>query len=277
MKILVINCGSSSIKGQLVTMPEYEIIAKFSIGRLGKTDAQVSIKIAGNDEIFIEMPVMNHEDGIKYMLNYLFEGDDKILEKSELSAIGHRVVHGGDKMSDSVIVDDSVISYLDSISELAPLHNPAHIAGMNACIKLLPGVVQGAVFDNGYHHDLPRSVYTYGIPYQYTENYNIRKFGFHGIAFRSIIDESKKILESDLQDKKMVLLMLGSGTTANASINGKSMEVSTGFTPLEGLIQSTRTGDTDPAVFTYIMKKDGLDPEEIDEMMNKQSGWFGMS
>ncbi|HAE61374.1 MAG TPA: acetate kinase [Eubacteriaceae bacterium] len=277
MNILVINCGSSSIKGQLVKMPEYDVVAKFSIGRVGKEDAHVSIKAKGKDDFFEVAPVRNHEKGIKSMLHLIFEGDGKLMDIKDVSAVGHRVVHGGDKMSDSVIADDNVLEYIESICDLAPLHNPAHLAGIEACKKLMPGVPQITVFDNGYHHELPKSVYTYAIPHEYAEKHNIRKFGFHGIAFRSMLDECKRILGDNLENKKIILLMLGSGTTANASFNGKSLEVSTGFTPLEGLIQSTRSGDTDPAVFTFLMKKEDLSPEDIDEVANKKSGWLGMS
>ncbi|SHE54975.1 acetate/propionate family kinase [Alkalibacter saccharofermentans] len=277
MNMLVINCGSSSIKGQLVKMPDYDVAAKFSIGRVGKEDAHFSIKAKGRDDFFEVIPVRNHEEGIKSMLRRLFEGQDKIMDMEDIAAVGHRVVHGGDKMSDSVLVDENVIDYIESICDLAPLHNPAHLAGIEACKKLMPGVPQVTVFDNGYHHELPKAVYTYAIPYEYAEKYNIRKFGFHGIAFRSMLEDCKKILGESLDGKKIILLMLGSGTTANASMNGKSCEVSTGFTPLEGLIQSTRSGDTDLAVFTFLMKKEALTPEDIDDMANKQSGWLGMS
>ncbi|MFA9424464.1 MAG: acetate/propionate family kinase [Sedimentibacter sp.] len=276
MNILVLNCGSSSIKFQIAKMPEYEVVVKGSVERIGYEDAQFMYSI-GSDVKKKIFPVKNHEEGINLILDKIFNEKSSGIGKGEISAIGHRVVHGGDKQNTSVVIDQNVIDYIESIKELAPLHNPNHLAGIYACEKLLPGVLQAAVFDNGFHMTIPESVYLYGIPYEYYEKYGIRKYGFHGIAFRSMAEEVDKILKDSHKNYKIVNMMLGSGTTANALKYGKSVEVSTGFTPLEGLIQSTRAGDVDVAAILYLMKKEGLSIEEADEIMNKKSGWKGLS
>lgn len=273
MNILILNCGSSSIKFQIAEMPKYNVIIQGSVERIGYKDAE--FKYSTMKEKIVQ-PVLNHEDGINLIINTLFNSKSGI-EIKDIDAIGHRVVQGGDKQNISVKIDDEVIDYIESIKELAPLHNPNHLAGIYACKKLLPDVPQVAVFDNGFHMSLPKSTYIYGIPYEYYEKYNIRRYGFHGIAFRSMAEEIDKILDNSHKNYKIVNLMLGSGTTANALKYGSSVEVSTGFTPQEGLIQSTRAGDIDTAAILYIMKKENLTIEQADELINKKSGWKGLS
>ncbi|MFZ7131072.1 MAG: acetate/propionate family kinase [Eubacteriales bacterium] len=276
MKLLVINCGSSSIKIQLINMPNYEEEVRGVVERVGKENAIINLTIDNHNHKVI-MPILDHLKGLKVILEMLFQGDQRVCDAGEIKGVGHRVVHGGDKLSASMIINEDVINYLIEISDLAPLHNPAHIAGIKACQELLPHVPQVAAFDNGYHNTLPKHVYMYPIPNKYYKDYNIRKFGFHGIAFRSITMGVQRLLHVKVNEKKMILLMLGSGTTANAVSYGKSVEVSTGFTPLEGLMQSTRCGDVDAAVFTYLMKKENLTPLDIENIANKESGWYGMS
>ncbi len=273
MNILILNCGSSSIKFQIAEMPQYNVIIQGSVERIGYKDAEFKHSKAKEK---IVQPVMNHEEGINLIINTLFNSNLGI-EVEDINAIGHRVVQGGDKQNISVRIDDKVINYIESIKDLAPLHNPNHLAGIYACKKLLPDVPQVAVFDNGFHMSLPKSAYVYGIPYEFYEKYNIRRFGFHGIAFRSMAEEVDKILNESHANYKVVNLMLGSGTTANAMKYGKSVEVSTGFTPHEGLIQSTRAGDIDTAAILYLMKKENLSIEQADELINKKSGWKGLS
>ncbi len=273
MNILILNCGSSSIKFQIAEMQKYYVIIQGSVERIGYEDAE--FKYSPTNEKIVQ-PVMNHEEGINLIINTLFNSNLGI-EIKDIDAIGHRVVQGGDKQNISVRIDDEVINYIESIKDLAPLHNPNHLAGIYACKKLLPDVPQVAVFDNGFHMSLPKSTYIYGIPYDYYEKYNIRRYGFHGIAFRSMAEEVDKILNDSHTNYKIVNLMLGSGTTANALKYGKSIEVSTGFTPHEGLIQSTRAGDIDVAAILYIMKKENLTIEQADELINKKSGWKGLS
>ncbi|HOK49349.1 MAG TPA: acetate kinase [Sedimentibacter sp.] len=272
MNVLILNCGSSSIKFQVAEMPQYNVLVQGRVERIGYDDA-IFVNSVNKEKVI--QPVKNHEEGINLILNNLFSNTN--ISKNDINAIGHRVVQGGDKQNVSVIIDDNVINYIESIKDLAPLHNPNHLAGIYACQKLLPYVPQVAVFDNGFHMSLPKYTYIYGIPYEYYEKYKIRKYGFHGIAFRSMADEVDRILNDSHKNYKIVNLMLGSGTTANALKYGKSIEVSTGFTPHEGLIQSTRAGDIDVAAILYLMKKEGLTIEQADELINKKSGWKGLS
>lgn len=267
MNILILNCGSSSIKFQIAEMPDYNVIIQGSVERIGYEDAEFKFSLVKQKII---QPVLSHEEGINLIINTLFKSNFGI-ETKDINAIGHRVVQGGDKQNISVLIDDKVIDYIESIKDLAPLHNPNHLAGIYACRKLLPNVPQVAVFDNGFHMSLPRSTYIYGIPYEYYEKYRIRRYGFHGIAFRSMAEEVDKILNETHKNYKIVNLMLGSGTTANALKYGKSVEVSTGFTPHEGLIQSTRAGDIDAAAILYLMKKENLSIEQADELINKKA------
>lgn len=276
MNILILNCGSSSIKFQIAKMPEYGVAVQGSVERIGYSDAQFkySTEKDTNCETF---SVKNHEEGINLILHTIFEKNIIGIKKEDIDAIGHRVVQGGDKQNASIKIDSEVISCIESIKDLAPLHNPNHLAGIYACMKLLPGVMQAAVFDNGFHVTLPKESFMYGIPYEYYEKYRIRRYGFHGIAFRSMSQEVDRILLDTHKNYKIVNLMLGSGTTANALKYGKSVEVSTGFTPQEGLIQSTRAGDIDAAAVLYLMKKENLSIDQADELINKKSGWKGMS
>lgn len=278
MKILVLNCGSSSIKFQVADMPKYEVLAKGSIGRIGYEDSEFKYSGKDLDEKLVICPILNHEEGINLILKTLFDPTtDMNIKLEDISAIGHRVVQGGDKNNISLIIDDTVIKNIEEIKDLAPLHNPNHLAGIYACQKLLPNVPQVAVFDNGFHSTLPKSTYLYGLPYEYYEKYKIRRYGFHGIAFRSMAEGVEKLLNRPFTEFKIVNMMLGSGTTANAVLYGKSMEVSTGFTPHEGLIQSTRAGDLDAAALLYLMRKENLSLDQIDDIINKKSGWKGLS
>ncbi|MGI6160633.1 MAG: acetate/propionate family kinase [Christensenellales bacterium] len=277
MNILILNCGSSSVKFQVAVMPGYKIIAKGGVGRIGYDDAEFTYH-AGSVNQRVTAAVADHKQAIALMLETLFGADSNTgITAGDIDAVGHRVVQGGSLRSDSVIIDSSVISDIESIKELAPLHNPNHLAGIYACAQLLPDVVQVAVFDNGFHSTLPEQAYLYGLPHEYHSKHAIRKYGFHGIAFRSMAEGVKRLTGRGADQYKIVNMMLGSGTTANASLYGKSVEVSTGFTPLEGLIQSTRTGDLDPAALLYIMNKENLSPQEADELVNKRSGWSGLS
>lgn len=276
MNILVLNCGSSSIKFQIAKMPKYCLEVQGSVERIGYTDAQFKYS-NGKEKTEETLSVMNHEEGINLILRAIFENNIAGKENVQIDAVGHRVVQGADRQNVSVIIDQDVIDSIESIKDLAPLHNPNHLAGIYACRKLLPGVLQVAVFDNGFHMTLPKAAYTYAIPYEYYEKYRIRRYGFHGIAFRSMAQETERILGDLISSFRIVNLMLGSGTTANAVRYGKSVEVSTGFTPHEGLIQSTRAGDIDAAAVLYLMKKENLSIEQADELINKKSGWKGLS
>lgn len=276
MNVLILNCGSSSIKFQVAQMPEYNVLVKGSVERIGYNDAEFKYMVNDKKDVIVS-PVLNHEQGIDLILHTIFNDKVAGIGTNDINAIGHRVVQGGDKQNISVIVDEETIDYIESIKDLAPLHNPNHLAGIYACQKLLPNIPQAVVFDNGFHMTLPQSAYIYGIPYEYYEKYHIRRYGFHGIAFRSMAEETEKLLNDSYVNYKIVNMMLGSGTTANALKYGKSVEVSTGFTPHEGLIQSTRAGDIDVAAILYLMKKEKLSIEQADEIINKKSGWKGLS
>lgn len=276
MKIFVLNCGSSSIKYQVVDMPSGSVHITGSISRIGYDDANFTFN--ANKSITLTKPIKDHQQGIDLLLKTLEQQKNNTgIGLDEIDAAGHRVVQGGSKMNVSRIIDQEIIDYIESIADLAPLHNPNHLKGIRAVQALLPNLPQVAVFDNGYHTSIPEHVYTYGLNHEISERLGIRKYGFHGIALRSMIGKAEKLLGEDLSNKKIVNMMLGSGTTANATLNGKSLDVSTGFTPQEGLIQSTRAGDMDTAAVLYMMNKEGLSTAEADDILNKQSGWSGMS
>lgn len=276
MKVFVLNCGSSSIKYKIFEMPESKVLVSGGISRIGYDDAVFTFNAKKNIKII--KPVDDHEQGINLLLKTIEEQQENTgLSLSDIDTAGHRVVQGGSEMNVSRIVDEDIINYIESIAGLAPLHNPNHLKGIRAVQKLLPNLPQVVVFDNGYHTTIPEHVYTYGLNHDISKRLGIRKYGFHGIAFRSMIEKSTELIGEDLSDKKIVNMMLGSGTTANATLNGKSFEVSTGFTPQEGLIQSTRAGDMDTAAVLYMMNQDNLTTAQADEILNKKSGWSGMS
>lgn len=278
MFVLVLNCGSSSVKFQVCQMPNYEVLVKGSIGKIGYSDAEFKLKIKDHLGITEIIPVDDHESAIDLVLSTLKSRERSLgFSLTDIAAIGHRVVQGGEKQNLSIALTSDVIDYIESIKDLAPLHNPHHLSGIYACQKLMPNVPQVAAFDNGFHMTLPRHAYLYALPLELTEKYKIRRYGFHGIAFRSMLKQTKDFLEKGWQNYRIVNMMLGSGTTANAVLYGKSIDVSTGFTPQEGLIQSTRAGDMDAAALLYLMKKENLSIGDADTLINKKSGWLGLS
>ena len=276
MIVFVLNCGSSSIKFKIINMPDGIVLISGGISRIGCDDAKFTFCAKQVTET--TQPVANHEQGIDLILKTIDAQQQSTgIGLADIDAAGHRVVHGGSEMNASRIVDERIIEYIESIAHLAPLHNPNHLKGIRAVQKLLPSLPQVAAFDNGYHTSIPEHVYTYGLNYDIAKRLQIRKYGFHGIAFRSMMGKAQALLNEDLSDKKIVNMMLGSGTTANATLNGNSFEVSTGFTPVEGLIQSTRSGDIDAAAVLFMMDQDNLTTAQADDILNKQSGWSGMS
>jgi acetate kinase len=278
MYVLVLNCGSSSIKFQIAKMPEYEVFVKGSIGKIGYNDSEFKFEVKDQETDLTILPIPNHEEGIHTILDALNSKSNALpFSMSDVQAIGHRVVQGGEKHHASTPITPSVVDYIEEIKDLAPLHNPNHLSGIYACQKLLPEVPQVAVFDNGFHKTLPRHAYLYALPLELTEKYHIRRYGFHGIAFRSMVEQSNAFLDEPYENYRIVNMMLGSGTTANAVLYGDSIDVSTGFTPHEGLIQSTRSGDMDAAALLYLMKKENLSIEDADTLINKKSGWLGLS
>lgn len=278
MKVLVLNSGGSSVKFKVLEMPDEETVASGGVERIGKTDAIFRYNKNGyldNKEI---VPIKNHEDAIKLILNTLMSAEKGAVRSvDEIGAVGHRVVHAGDKLTNSVIIDETVIKIIEGYADKAPLHNPPNLLGIRNCQDLMKDIPQIAVFDSALHTDLPDYAYIYGLPYKYYKEYGVRKYGFHGISFKYMTESASKILGLPLNKLRLVSLMLGSGCTANAMSYGKSIDVSTGFTPHEGLIQSTRAGDVDATAITYIMEKESISPKEMEEILNKESGWYGIS
>lgn len=276
MLIFVLNCGSSSIKYQIIDMPVGCVRIQGGVSRIGCDDAKFMFEAGSEKEKTLS--IASHEQGIDLILQTIETQKAQTgIGLKDIDAAGHRVVHGGSEMSDSRIITDEIISYIESICHLAPLHNPNHLKGIRAVQKLLPELPQVAVFDNGYHTSIPAHVYTYALNYDIAKKLGIRKYGFHGIAFRNMIEAAENLLGESLSEKKVVNMMLGSGTTANATLNGKSFEVSTGFTPQEGLIQSTRAGDMDTTSVLYMMDQLGIGTAEADDILNMRSGWSGLS
>ncbi|AEE96018.1 acetate/propionate family kinase [Mahella australiensis] len=273
MNILVLNCGGSSVKFQVFDMPSERVIAKGMVERIGKTDAVLHYSSARQEAQQRVMPISDHKAAISMALSTLTD-DDSI---GAIDAIGHRLVHGGERYTGAVFIDDEVLSTLKEYAPLAPLHNPPNALGIEACKQLMPDIVQVGLFDTALHQKLPDYAYTYALPYRYYEKYRVRRYGFHGIAFTDITERTAQIMRKPLNELRIISLMLGSGTTANAMKYGRSVDVSTGLTPLQGLVQSTRSGDIDPAAVTYIMRQEGLSTDQMDDVLNKQSGWLGIS
>lgn len=278
MNILVINCGGSSIKYQLMDMDEKLVLAKGSVEQIGSEKGCFSFKSKDNNVVEKDILITDHETGLKKVLAALTDPVYGIIKNyNDIAAVGHRVVHAGEKFSGSVLINQEVIDALKECVELAPLHNPPNIMGIELCEKAMPGIPQVGVFDNALHRNLLPHVYLYGLPYRYYADYGIRRYGFHGISFTYMIERASEIINVPISKQRIVSLQLGSGCTANAMKWGKSVDVSTGFTPCEGLIQSTRAGNIDPAIITHMMRKFNLSPDQMDDILYKQSGWLGLS
>jgi len=277
MKILVLNSGSSSLKYQVIDTETGEMLVKGYYERIGQEQAFLTHKVHGEKHKF-EHPARNHEKAIEFVMRRLTSDSYGIFETlDELDAVGHRVVHGGEKFKDSVLITDEVIQGIKENEVLAPLHNPAAILGIEACQKVIPGKPMVAVFDTAFHQTISAEKYTYAIPYEYYEKYGIRKYGFHGTSHQYVANRVAEILEKDVKDLKIVNCHLGQGASICAIKDGKSVETSMGLTPLGGIPMGTRSGDLDPSVVTYLMKKEGMNAEEIERILNKESGAFGMS
>ena len=277
MKILVLNSGSSSLKYQLIDMTTEKLLAKGYYERIGLDGAFLTHKV-GDDKYVIEHPAKNHEEAIKVMLEQLLNDKYGVVKNlNEISAVGHRVVHGGEKFSGSVLITDEVIKVMKDCIELAPLHNPAGITGIEACQKLMPNVKMVGVFDTAFHQTLPEKAYIYAIPYEYYERYAIRKYGFHGTSHKFISRRVAELLNKNVEDLKIVTCHLGQGASLCAVKNGKSVDTTMGLTPLAGVPMGTRSGDIDPSIPGFIMKKENLSIEEMDTILNKKSGVLGIS
>ncbi|HCW05020.1 MAG TPA: acetate kinase [Clostridium sp.] len=278
MKILVINCGSSSLKYQLIDMTDEEVLAKGLVERIGIEGSKLTQKVENREKYVIEQAMSSHKEAIQIVINALIDSENGVISNmSEIAAVGHRVVHGGEEYAESVIIDDEVMKSLKECVKLAPLHNPPNIVGIEACKALLPNVPMVAVFDTAFHQTMPKESYVYALPYELYEKNRIRRYGFHGTSHKYVSNEAAKLLGKDVKDLKIITCHLGNGASITAVKDGKSFDTSMGFTPLEGLVMGTRSGDVDPAVLTYMMEELGMSAKEVDELLNKKSGVLGIS
>ena len=277
MKILVLNSGSSSLKYQLIDMKNEEVLAKGNYERIGM-DGSFVTHTAGQEKNVYERNVSNHEEAISFVLNLLTDNQHGVISSlDEINAIGHRTVHGGEKFNKSVLITDEVIKAIEECTPLAPLHNPASLTGINACMNVMPGKPMVAVFDTAFHQTIPKERYIYPIPYKYYEKYGIRKYGFHGTSHKYVSQRVAELIGTPVEELKTVVCHLGQGASLCAVKNGKSVDTSMGFTPLAGIAMGTRSGDLDPSIVTFLMRNEGLNPDEMDRILNNESGILGMS
>ena len=277
MKILVLNCGSSSLKYQLINMENEEVLASGKYERIGEDEAFITHKVNGQ-KIEIKHPAKTHEEAVDFTLKQLINPEYKVIDSlDEISAIGHRLVHGGEKINKSVVITDEVVEVLKECIDLAPLHNPAGIIGIEACKKVMPGKPMVGVFDTAFHQTMPKERYIYPIPYEYYKKYGIRKYGFHGTSHMYVSQRLAEIVKKDIKYLKIVTCHLGQGSSICAVEGGKSVDTSMGLTPLAGIPMVTRSGDMDPSVVTFLMKKEGWTAEEAENVLNKKSGVQGIS
>lgn len=277
MNVLVVNCGSSSIKYQLLNMENESVIAKGICERIGIDGSFIKHTTEGQDSVKVMVDFPNHKVAIAKVLSMLTEGETACVKPEEISAVGHRVVHGGEKFNKSVLITEEVEEAIRQCCELAPLHNPANLTGIDACRELMPSVPMVAVFDTAFHQTMPKHAYMYAIPQEYYEKYGVRKYGFHGTSHKYVSQKAAEMLGKPVEDTKVIVCHLGNGASVCAVDGGKSVETSMGFTPLAGLIMGTRSGDIDPAIVTFLMEKEGLSAKEVDNILNKQSGVDALS
>ncbi len=277
MRVLVVNCGSSSLKYQLIDSETEQALAVGLCERIG-IDGRLKHTPAGGEKVVLEDALPNHEVAIKNVLAALTNPEYGVIKDlSEIGAVGHRVVHGGEKFTKSVLIDDAVIAGIKECCDLAPLHNPANLIGIDACMKLMPGVPEVAVFDTAFHQTMPKEAYLYAVPYEYYEKYGVRRYGFHGTSHSYVSKRAIAVAGLDANNSKVVVCHLGNGASCSAVLNGCSVDTSMGLTPLEGLIMGTRSGDIDPAVIEFVAKKENKSLAEMMTVLNKKSGVDGMS
>ncbi|MEW8972785.1 MAG: acetate kinase [Tissierellaceae bacterium] len=278
MNILVINCGSSSLKYQLIDMDGEEVLAKGLVERIGIEGSVIKHDTTGKDRVVIEEPMKDHKRALELVLQVIVdEKHGAIKSMDEIGAVGHRVVHGGEEFASSVVIDEAVMKALDRCIELAPLHNPPNIMGIEACRELMPETPMVGVFDTAFHQTIPAENYIYPLPYEFYEKYKVRRYGFHGTSHKYVSLRAAEILGKDIKDLNIVTCHLGNGSSVTAVQGGKSIDTSMGFTPLEGLAMGTRSGDIDPAIIPFIMNKENMDFEDVNDLLNKKSGVLGIS
>lgn len=277
MNVFVVNCGSSSLKYQLIDSETEKVIAKGLCERIG-IDGRLTHKPTGKADVVKEVLMPDHQHAVSYVLEALTDADTGVIKDlSAIDAVGHRIVHGGEKFASSVIITDEVIAAIEECSDLAPLHNPANLIGISACRALMPDVPMVAVFDTAFHQTMPKEAYLYGIPYEYYEKYKIRKYGFHGTSHSFVSKRLLSIIGKENQESKVIVCHLGNGSSITAVKDGKSIDTSMGFTPLDGLIMGTRSGSLDPAVVQYLAGKLTCSADDVMDILNKKSGVQGIS
>lgn len=278
MKILVINAGSSSLKYQLIDMTNESVLAKGLCDRIGIEGGNFKHKVPGRDDYKVDVFMKNHEEAVKIVIDALTSKEHGVISSmSEIGAVGHRVVHGAEKFSKSVLITDEVIATVEECCELSPLHNPSNLTGIRACAEIMGDVKQVGVFDTGFHQTMPDYAYLYPIPYKYYEKYHIRRYGFHGTSHRYVSARAADMLGKKPEEIKIVTCHLGNGSSIAAVENGKCLDTTMGMTPLEGIMMGTRSGTIDPAIITFLMEKENMSIADIDKMLNKQSGILGIS
>ena len=277
MNVLVINCGSSSLKYQLINSDTEAVLAKGLCERIG-IDGRLVYQLAGHDKEITEAPMPTHKEGIQMVLDALVNPKTGAVKSlSEIDAVGHRVVHGGEKFAQSVVLNEEVLAKVEECNELAPLHNPANLIGIRVCQEVMPGVPMVGVFDTAFHQTMPQKAYLYGLPYEYYEKYKVRRYGFHGTSHSFVSKRLAEFLNLDYNNSRLIVAHLGNGASISAVLDGKCVDTSMGLTPLEGLVMGTRSGDIDPAIMEFIAKKENLDIDGIMDVLNKKSGVEGLS
>ena len=277
MNVLVINCGSSSLKYQLIDSETEAVLAKGLCERIG-IDGRLVYQKTGLDKEITEAAMPTHKQAIQMVLDAIVNPKTGALKSlAEVDAVGHRVVHGGEKFAGSVVLTEEVLAQIEECNDLAPLHNPANLIGVAACEKLMPGTPMVAVFDTAFHQTMPEKAYMYGLPYEYYEKYKVRRYGFHGTSHSFVSKRAAEVMGKSYDEVKTIVCHLGNGSSVSAVLNGKCVDTSMGLTPLEGLVMGTRSGDIDPAIMEFIAKKENLDIEGVMEVLNKKSGVFGIS
>lgn len=281
MIILVINCGSSSIKYQLLDMKNddvYDVLAKGLVEKIGLETGCLQHTATGKDKYVIDLPIPDHKVGMKLVLDALTDADHGVLKSlDDIEAVGHRIVHGGEYFSSSALVNEDVMKKIEICCDFAPLHNPAHLLGIRAVQAVLPSVPQVVTFDTAFHQSIPPYAFMYGLPYEDYSKYRVRKYGAHGTSHQFVAEKGAKFAGLDVNNSRIITCHLGNGSSITAVLNGKSIDTSMGFTPLDGVVMGTRCGSIDPNVVPYLMKKENLTPDEMTEIMNKKSGFLGIS
>ena len=277
MNVLVINCGSSSLKFQLINAETEKVLAKGLCERIG-IDGRLTYQPAGGEKEKSDLAMPTHTEAIQFVIDALTNEKTGVVKSlDEIGAVGHRLVHGGEKFASSVVITDEVKKAVEECNDLAPLHNPANLIGVAACEKLMPGTPMVAVFDTAFHQSMPEKAYMYGLPYEYYEKYKVRRYGFHGTSHSFVSKRAAEVMGKSYDEVKTIVCHLGNGSSVSAVLNGKCVDTSMGLTPLEGLVMGTRSGDIDPAIMEFIAKKENLDIEGVMEVLNKKSGVFGIS